>query len=606
MNVDDARKRLADMASDCVIITRVGDGLEGLILWCNDALLAATGYERAEVIGAGPMLFHGPGTSAETVGRVRAAVGALQPIRVRLLNYRKDGTSFWIDLRTSLLRDDDGVPRFWASVMHDITADIEMEQRLAAARAEAHEARERLLAAIDAMPDGFVLHDADDRAILFNERYRRIYPASAAAIRPGARFEDVLRAGLRVGQYVEAIGREEEWLRERMAQHRAPDGPLEQELPGDRHVRVHEIRLPTGDTVGIRSDITVLKRQKRELEARARALDAAARTDPLTGLLNRRGLDLEIEAIRRGRRAGEMFAVLHIDLDRFKPVNDVFGHAAGDHLLREVAGILRASVRRGDLVARVGGDEFAVLLKSRMGSATGLNVAEEIAAACSAPVEWNGRPLHFGCSIGVAIGPREEIGDLLRHADIALYEAKEAGRGRAALFTPDVRRRIEERKQLSDEVLAGIERREFVAHYQPQVNATDRALAGAEALVRWNHPGRGLLQPSAFLQVAEELGVLSEIEDQVLDHATATVAELRDAGVPLPALSFNLGLMRLARLRDADEIGGYLRIPCRGASSCWRRSTWTTASRTWPGSWTRCARPASRWRSTISAAGARR
>jgi diguanylate cyclase (GGDEF)-like protein len=405
----------------------------------------------------------------------------------------------------------------------------------------------RLWAAIERLPEAFVLYDEDDRVALFNDRYRQLYSHSASAIRIGETFENILRTGLRNGQYEEAVGREEAWLAERLAHHRNPSGPIDQALSGDKHLRIQEVRLPNGDTVGFRTDVTELKRQKRELAEKALALEVAATTDPLTQLNNRRGLEEFVQGTNALRDGAERVAVLHIDLDRFKPINDVFGHDAGDFLLKHVATILRRAVRASDAVARVGGDEFVVVLDAPTDEAAAERVAHRVISACARVVTWDGKNLHFGASVGIALGEAQQFSQLLTDADIALFEAKRAGRGRLHMFDAALRERVHRRKSLSDDLLRALETDEIVAFYQPQVDARDGRFIGYEALVRWQHPRLGILNPGAFLGVAEDLGVMPDIDERVASQAVATGLELVSMGHEIDGVSVNASLGRLTQ-----------------------------------------------------------
>ncbi|THH37094.1 EAL domain-containing protein [Aliishimia ponticola] len=564
-SIDEAKLRFADMTNDGVFIavdvTGTGSPME--IVWCNKALLDLSGYSFDEVIGKATFSLLGPGSDLGTVAELRAAVKDGRSHRIRILTYRKDGSKMWSDVVVRPFKDRASGRMCWIASQRDATAQVELQEKLAAAERAATEAQERLWAAIEALPDGFVLYDKNDRAVLFNSRYREIYEESAPAITVGAHFTDILRYGLKRRQYPDAIGREKEWLKERLNIHRTAKTAVEQKLANGRFLQIHEVQLPNGDTVGFRTDVTKMKRVQLELAARAKELEIAARTDPLTGLSNRRGLDLALATAMKDCDPDQEFSVLHIDLDRFKPINDVFGHAAGDHLLCVVSNILQKSVRGSDEIARVGGDEFVVFQSANASQNDAITVAERIFKGFRKPVTWNGKSLHFGCSIGISTGRRDQIGELLQNADIALYKAKDAGRGRYHLFTPALRRATEAKKRLSDEILEGLDRNEFIAMFQPQVTATDHSFAGAEALARWNNPKRGLMAPGQFLSVADELGVLSDIETLVMQHAFETADEMRAAGTPVQNMSFNVSVQRLVSLGEKRTLRSLANAPCR-------------------------------------------
>ncbi|MEJ6391605.1 sensor domain-containing protein [Gymnodinialimonas ulvae] len=452
-------------------------------------------------------------------------------------------------------------PRHLFGVFQNITDRVRRDDELLKAREKAQKAQERLWAAVEAVPDAFALYDSDDRAVMFNQKYRDLYSDSAVAIEVGQTFESILREGLRHGQYVEAVGREDEWLEERLERHRNPSGPISQQLPGDRHVMAHEARLANGDTVGFTVDVTQLKQQERELQRRANALETAAVTDPLTGLRNRRGLDDYICSL--AETANGAFGIVHLDLDRFKPINDVFGHAAGDNLLRAVAEVLTSSVREGDCVARVGGDEFVLVLNGPCTKDIAQEVADRIIARCREPFAWQDKVLHFGISAGIAIGGAADLPNLQEDADIALYEAKRSGRGRHHIFGELLRRQVEDRKILSDDLLLGMERGEIVGHYQPQICARTGAMIGVEALARWQHPTRGLLYPEDFLDIADDLGLISGIDQTVYLHAIDTGRRFSEIGIPLSKVSVNVSLKRLAETSDLSWLEGAGNLPFR-------------------------------------------
>ncbi|MBZ7920729.1 EAL domain-containing protein [Ensifer adhaerens] len=283
-----------------------------------------------------------------------------------------------------------------------------------------------------------------------------------------------------------------------------------------------------------------------ELEQARVRIEHNALHDPLTGLGNRRMLD---KALERLARAGdhEDIAILHIDLDRFKQINDTLGHAAGDAMLIHASEILRANTSPGDIIARIGGDEFVVAVTGAPGEGALAARCDRIIAAMRQPVDYNGFPCRFGVSIGVAVGRGAEIDarKLLINADIALYRAKEAGRNRYQFFTQVLQAEVVTAKRIADEILEGIERDEFEPWYQPQFDATTLALCGVEALVRWNHPREGVLTPDRFLGIAEELNVTAALDRLVLEKSLIDHMRWAAAGLRVPKISVNVSAKRL-------------------------------------------------------------
>ena len=265
--------------------------------------------------------------------------------------------------------------------------------------------------------------------------------------------------------------------------------------------------------------------------------------DPLTDLPNRAlFLDRLELGLSRVRRSKSKIAVLFLDIDRFKIVNDSLGHAAGDELLREVATRLVASIRPGDTAARFGGDEFAILLEDVEGVEAVELVAMRILNGLRAPLSIAGRDVFISASIGIAMDAAT-AGDMIRDADLAMYRAKAEGKGRHAVFEPAMHVAVVERADLEADLQRVIERGQLVLHYQPIVALGNRAIIGVEALVRWRHPTRGLVAPDAFIPLAEETQLMGELGRWILDEACREVAGWR-ALRPL-RLSVNLSAIQL-------------------------------------------------------------
>jgi diguanylate cyclase (GGDEF)-like protein len=324
---------------------------------------------------------------------------------------------------------------------------------LEAQRAAAQEASSRLQDAIEALPDGFALFDANDCLAACNSRYRAIYSESAPALRIGTRFESILRYGLERGQYPQAVGREEAWLAERLYRHRHPGPPELQELPGNRWLRIDERITRDGGIAGVRADVTELVRREQQLQQVNAELDAAntrlaalSDTDGLTGIPNRRQFDRRLlEEWTRAQRHGLPLALLMIDVDHFKRYNDLHGHLDGDACLRRIAALLRDTARRpSDLVARYGGEEFVMLLPHTGAEGALVQAGRCLAAADAAAMPHGDSPVarHVTLSIGVmAMQPDEMTADpqaLVRAADAALYRAKQAGRHQVVAGAPPV------------------------------------------------------------------------------------------------------------------------------------------------------------------------
>ncbi|MCA1440590.1 EAL domain-containing protein [Ensifer sp. IC4062] len=270
--------------------------------------------------------------------------------------------------------------------------------------------------------------------------------------------------------------------------------------------------------------------------------------DPLTGLGNRRMLDKALHRLFAASvEKPESIAILHIDLDRFKQINDTLGHAAGDAMLVHASEILRSSISADDIVARIGGDEFVVVISGAPDDKALAALCDHIIAQMRQPVDYDGFPCRFGVSIGVAVAHRSaaDARKLLVNADIALYRAKESGRNRYQFFTQALEAEVVTNKRIADEILEGIERDEFVPWYQPQFDASTLTLSGVEALIRWQHPREGILTPDRFLRIAEELNVTATLDRLILQKALTDRMRWAAAGLQVPKISVNVSAKRL-------------------------------------------------------------
>ena len=280
-------------------------------------------------------------------------------------------------------------------------------------------------------------------------------------------------------------------------------------------------RFTEDDTSFLRSIANVLAVAIERSRAAGR-LAHLAQFDSLTGLPNRHLFqDRLVQALAQAKRSGTTMAVLFIDLDRFKLVNDTLGHACGDELLKEAAARLQNSVRASDTVGRLGGDEFsAILLGLDKPNYAGL-VAQKIIDAVGRPYNVGGNEVYVSASVGITLYPSDgdDAGALLVNADAAMYRAKDEGRNNFQYFTREMNLRATQRMQLESQLRRALERQEFVLHYQPRVELKTAAISGLEALLRWNHPERGPIPPSEFIPVAEDSGLIVELGELVLRTA---------------------------------------------------------------------------------------
>jgi len=300
-----------------------------------------------------------------------------------------------------------------------------------------------------------------------------------------------------------------------------------------------------------------------QLEIATARIEHTAHHDSLTGLPNRRFLDVRLAALGE---APHPAALLHMDLDRFKQINDTLGHAAGDAMLVHSAEVLSRAVP-DDFVARIGGDEFVILcdlsaVPAQQHIAFIAELAHRIITDMRLPVQINGHESRCGVSIGIAMLAQAE-GDprrMMMNADISLYRAKSSGRNRFQFFNETLQAEIVRTKRVADELLVALEQGQFIPHYQPQFDATTLEITGVEALVRWKHPKEGLLMPSAFLKIAEELDIMAAIDRQILECALVDFEVWQAAGVEIPKVAVNVSARRL---RDEKLVSSLKKLDIR-------------------------------------------
>ncbi|HLG72659.1 MAG TPA: EAL domain-containing protein [Chloroflexota bacterium] len=292
-----------------------------------------------------------------------------------------------------------------------------------------------------------------------------------------------------------------------------------------------------------------------------RRLAHLANHDQLTQLPNRNLLlDRLEQAMQRAQRSGRLLAVLFVDLDRFKDVNDTLGHAAGDLILQQMARRLELQCRRSDMIARLGGDEYTIVLEDLQNADFACSVAQQLLDSCDEPFLIDGREVVCPISIGLAIYPADGAtsDDLLKHADTAMYAAKEAGRGVYQRFSAEMDEQAMRRLLLVNNLRRALDRREFRLHYQPQMDLATGRVAGMEALLRWDHPELGLVNPSHFMAMLEETGIILPVGEWLLREACAFDAALVEHGLAPLRMSVNMSTKQFRQKQLFEQVVGIL------------------------------------------------
>lgn len=407
--------------------------------------------------------------------------------------------------------------------------------------------------ALDNMSRGLSMFDSDRALIMCNARYGELYRLPDELVQPGTSFDAIIahRIAIGTGRVGETAGQQRHpWPFDDQGDIGTDIISLTHELADGRIIQIAYQPIEGGGWVGLHEDAT----QERRQEARVERL---ARFDTVTNIPNRYSFQEHLDAALRQLPHNGGFAVLWIDLDRFNEVNDTFGHPTGDALLHQVATRLKNAVRTDDFVARLGGDEFAVIQTGIKTSADVDPLAQRLSKVLSEPYRLNSQTIEIGASVGAVLAPYQGVTpeELIRNADIALYQAKARGRGCHISFDATFVEQIKARKSLEADLWEAVRRQAFEVYYQPILDLRTGRVVVCEALLRWAHPTRGPVSPAVFIEVAEDIGAINELGAFALRRACADAVDWPDD----IKVAVNLSAVQFARSCIFGTVGDALR-----------------------------------------------
>ncbi len=501
---------------------------DGCYLDANRALARIYGYDSpeqlmGELTDIARLLYVDPG-QRERFKEALTATDVVKNFEAQV--YRKDGSVIWISENARAVRDTDGEVACYEGTVQDVTERRRAEERL------------KLAAVVfDNVTEAILVSDAGGVVQAVNPAFERMMGWSMAEVagQPSPLTLNAENGESMVEAVDHAIAEKGHWRGEAWATRRDGEAfpiSLSVSLVGNPGATVEG---EGAVRVAVCRDITRRKIDEERIRFQARH-------DALTRLINRQTVMERLDhALSAASARNRMVAVLFLDLNRFKDINDSFGHAAGDALLSQAASRLKFSIRASDLIGRIGGDEFVVVLPDVTDRRAGLAIVDKIRYAFSDPFPVAGRELFVSTSIGVATFPEDgkTAEELLSNADAAMYASKTGGRP-YCFYDPEMTRQSMERLNLENDLRRALERHEFRLVYQPKIDAPTDRIVGAEALIRWHHPERGEISPNLFIPIAERAGLMQEIGNWTLREACSAYRRCRQAGLPFPPVSVNL------------------------------------------------------------------
>jgi diguanylate cyclase (GGDEF)-like protein/PAS domain S-box-containing protein len=515
------------------------------IEYVNPAYTVVTGWALSEVVGRQPGEFlHGPLTCRTTLNLIRDKVRAGEPVeQAELVNYRKDGSPYWVQLNIQPVRGADGEVCHFVAVQADVTAQRRAREALEAGERRMREALSLArMAGFEYALSEHVMHwtpgaeailggGADELPRHLDAHIARVEPQDRGTLQ--AAYREVERGPYEIEYRVREASGRTKWLRER--------GYLDR--------RDATLRLSA-----LVCDVT----DGRLAQDR---IDYLSWHDTLTGLANREQLQSVLrQRLSRRSDGSPGMALLFIDLDRFKTINDSLGHSAGDEVLKLIAQRLKAAVRSDDLVARLGGDEFVVLLVELHDETVVAPLAAKMLAALAEPMRVHDHDLHVAASIGLSLYPDHggSAAELMRHADAALHAAKAVGQGAVVTFRPELHALSAQRFALESKLRLALPQQEFSLRFQPQFAACGGVLLGFEALIRWTTSAGEAVPPDQFIPLAEQTGLIRHIGDWVAREACRHWRTWADAGGKHLRIAINLSADELHDVALPERLSAHL------------------------------------------------
>ncbi|MGD0635266.1 MAG: EAL domain-containing protein [Beijerinckiaceae bacterium] len=518
-------------------------GRTGTIIYVNDRFCKVSGYSRDELIGRKHNIVNSDYHPKTFFTGMWRTISKGMPWHDEICNRSKNGLFYWVDTTIVPMRNESGFITGYVSIRFDITTRKKAEIALNEENSKRQKADALLRDFQEAIPDGIVGFDQNSCVTYCNRAYRVFFNIPEHAVFEGVTYAKFLEYEInhsKLGQPADSAATRTGNSDLSPIEPRIQRWPVIQQLRDGRWLQVQERRSKNGNTVRICTDITEIKRSEGTIKHQAEH-------DPLTGLFNRAVLlDRLSKALSSRRRVELSGALVLIDLDNFKDVNDTLGHDAGDELLVRLAHRFTGALRKSDTVARIGGDEFAVVLPNVVTVRDAEKVIGKLVSRAKEPITLGHRTIRPRCSLGVTFFPADgqTPKDLLKNADIALYQAKARGRDRCCFFDSTLRESLERSQAVTDALRLALVNDEIEVAFQPQIEFESGRHAGFEGLARWTYQGLPV-PPSEFIPIAEETGLIIPIGYRILDKCLELVRDLRGGGFDPGRIAVNVAASQL-------------------------------------------------------------